>query len=131
MNKHLEQVEDFHDTFNIPIEDSPIVPIKERCDLRIRLLEEEVAELKKAFEDNDLVGVADALADIAYVLNGTAHETGMAHIFGDLQDEVHRSNMTKVAKDGTINIREDGKVLKPDTFEHPKLKEIVEGGLPF
>ena len=39
--------------------------------------------------------------------------------------EVHRSNMTKVCKDGTVLRREDGKIIKPDTFEEPNLGKFL------
>lgn len=39
--------------------------------------------------------------------------------------EVHRSNMTKVCKDGTVLRREDGKIIKPDTFEEPNLEKFI------
>lgn len=39
--------------------------------------------------------------------------------------EVHRSNMTKICKDGTVLRREDGKVIKPDTFEEPNLEKFI------
>ena len=55
--------------------------------------------MKEAIEQNDLVEVADALADLQYVLLGTAHEFGMGACFAALFDEVHRSNMTKACAD--------------------------------
>ena len=39
--------------------------------------------------------------------------------------EVHRSNMTKVCKDGTVLRRADGKIIKPDTFEEPNLDRFL------
>lgn len=39
--------------------------------------------------------------------------------------EVHRSNMTKVCKDGTVLRREDGKIIKPETFEEPNLDRFL------
>ena len=42
--------------------------------------------------------VADALADIQYVLSGCILEFGMADKFKALFDEVHRSNMSKACK---------------------------------
>ena len=39
--------------------------------------------------------------------------------------EIHRSNMTKVCKDGTVLRREDGKIIKPDTFEEPNLEKFL------
>ena len=42
----LNQVAEFHKTFNAPILDTPQIPSKERCELRISLLQEELNELK-------------------------------------------------------------------------------------
>ena len=39
--------------------------------------------------------------------------------------EVHRSNMTKIRLDGTVLRREDGKVIKPETFEEPNLGKFL------
>ena len=39
--------------------------------------------------------------------------------------EVHRSNMTKVCEDGTVLRREDGKIIKPDTFQEPNLEKFL------
>ncbi|ATP58484.1 hypothetical protein CPT03_19460 [Pedobacter ginsengisoli] len=94
----LNQVAEFHRTFKHPIENSPIIPSKQRSDLRVSLLVEEVKELQQAIEDNNLVEVADALCDIQYVLAGAILEFGLAHKFKDLFDEVHRSNMSKACK---------------------------------
>ena len=54
--------------------------------------------MKEAIEQNDLVEVADALADIQYVLAGAVHEFGLGEKFADLFDEVQRSNMSKACK---------------------------------
>lgn len=94
----LNQVAEFHKTFKHPIEKSPIIPSKQRSDLRVSLLVEEVKELQQAIEENNLVEVADALCDIQYVLAGAILEFGLADKFKDLFDEVHRSNMSKACK---------------------------------
>lgn len=94
----LNQVAEFHKTFKHPIEQSPIIPSKQRSDLRVSLLVEEVKELQQAIEENNLVEVADALCDIQYVLAGAILEFGLADKFKDLFDEVHRSNMSKACK---------------------------------
>lgn len=39
--------------------------------------------------------------------------------------EVHRSNMMKVWPDGTIRRREDGKILKPSTWQAPDIASIL------
>ena len=94
----LNQVAEFHAAFKHPIIAAPAIPSKERCDLRISLLAEELKELQQAVDDNNLVEVADALCDLQYVLAGAILEFGLGEKFKELFDEVHRSNMSKACK---------------------------------
>jgi predicted HAD superfamily Cof-like phosphohydrolase len=94
----LNQVAEFHTTFKHPIIQKPAIPSKERCELRISLLAEELKELQQAVDDNDLLEVADALCDLQYVLAGAILEFGLGEKFKELFDEVHRSNMSKACK---------------------------------
>ena len=110
----LHQVAEFHKTFKHPIQQSPAIPSKQRCDLRVSLLLEEMKELQEAIKDNDLVEVADALCDIQYVLAGAILEFGLGDKFKQLFDEVHRSNMSKACK----SVDEANQ-----TIEHYKIKE--------
>lgn len=91
----LNQVATFHKTFNAPILETPQIPSKERCALRVSLLQEELNELKQAIEDQDIVEIADALCDLQYVLSGAVLEFGLGDKFVDLFNEVQRSNMSK------------------------------------
>ncbi len=91
----LTSVAAFHDTFNMPILSHPTIPDEKRCELRVSLLQEELNELMEAIEQKDIVGVADALADLQYVLSGAVLEFGLAPQFKALFDEVQRSNMSK------------------------------------
>ncbi len=91
----LNQVAEFHQTFQHPVEDEPIIPAPERQKLRIALLSEELEELKKAINDQNIVEIADALCDLQYVLSGAVLEFGLGEKFKALFDEVHRSNMSK------------------------------------
>lgn len=109
----LNQVAEFHKTFNAPILDQPQIPSKERCELRVSLLQEELNELKEAIAQNDLVEVADALCDLQYVLSGAVLEFGMGDKFVELFNEVQRSNMSKAC----VNEQE-----AQDTIEHYKEK---------
>ena len=113
----LSSVAAFHRLFRAPILASPVIPSADRCQLRVSLLKEEVQELADAIKDNDLVEVADALADIQYVLSGAVHEFGMGNIFQTLFDEVQRSNMSKAC--GTME--EAGR-----TQEHYRATKGVE-----
>jgi predicted HAD superfamily Cof-like phosphohydrolase len=94
----LTQVAEFHKTFKHPVKETPGIPSKERCNLRVSLLAEELNELKQAVEENNLVEIADALCDLQYVLSGAILEFGLANKFKQLFDEVHRSNMSKACK---------------------------------
>ena len=113
----LNSVAAFHRLFRCPVVMKPAIPSADRCQLRVSLLEEEVQELADAIKDNDLVEVADALADIQYVLSGAVHEFGMGNIFQTLFDEVQRSNMSKAC--GTME--EAGR-----TQEHYRATKGVE-----
>jgi predicted HAD superfamily Cof-like phosphohydrolase len=115
---YIKMVEEFHRTFKAPILESPQIPSKERCILRVDLLQEELDELKQAIEDNDLVEIADALADLQYVLSGAILEFGLKDKFNTLFDEVQRSNMSKAC-----NSQQEALA----TLSHYKQKDGTEG----
>jgi predicted HAD superfamily Cof-like phosphohydrolase len=94
----LNQVAEFHRTFRHPIQDHPVIPSVERCNLRVELIREELNELEEAIQEKDLVGIADALCDIQYVLSGAVLEFGLGEKFVALFSEVQRSNMSKACK---------------------------------
>ena len=114
----LNDVAEFHRTFNMPILETPAIPGPDRCALRINLLQEELDELKDAIEQDDLISVADALSDIQYVLSGAILEFGLASKFKDLFEEVQRSNMSKVCPDYAT---------AEDTLEYYKTKDGTQG----
>ena len=117
-------VADFHRAFNLPMRQSPSADVdKSLAKLRVALLQEEVGEFITASEKGDLVAIADALADIAYVVYGTALTYGI-----DLDSalrEVHRSNMSKLGNDGKPLIRDDGKVLKSERYFPPDMASVL------
>jgi len=94
-NDYLGMVASFHKTFEAPILEKPQIPSKERCELRITLLQEELDELKDAIENNNLTEVLDAFCDICYILNGSILEFGLQNVFIEAFNEVQRSNMSK------------------------------------
>lgn len=83
-----------------------------------RIIAEETAELGYALEDHDVVGIADALADIVFATLSCAERLGFP--MQALWDEVVRSNMTKVG--GKIV---DGKLQKPASFEEPDFGGVM------
>lgn len=125
MEKQINQVLEFYKAFKHPIATEPKFMIMDRAILRHRLLDEEVVELFQAAAENDLVDVADAIADCFYILIGTAIEYGIAEKLPAIFDEVHRSNMSKLDDNGNPIYREDGKILKSNNYTPPQLKDIV------
>ena len=94
----LNSVAAFHELFDLPVLEKPQLPDAKRTALRITLLQEELDELKAAIANRNLVAVADALADLQYVLSGAVLEFGLGEKFKALFEEVQRSNMSKASK---------------------------------
>lgn len=150
---YIKKVEEFHKKFNVPVLKKPQIPTKDRCDLRVNLLQEELDELKEAIEKKDLVEIADACGDILVILSGTILEFGFKDIFNEIFNNIHNSNMSKACsteqeaidtllyynqKDGTegfykevegewlVYRKEDNKVLKSINYKPVDLKPILE-----
>lgn len=116
----VADVRAFHEATGTPALDRPAFPSFERVDLRASLVEEEMAELEAALIERSLPAVADAIADLIYVLIGTALEFGIS--LDRVWAEVQRSNMAKVdPATGKVRRREDGKVLKPEGWTPPDI----------
>ena len=120
---NFELVEDFMEAMGQEVNAIPTFPEEEIQRLRLDLIEEELDELHYAIDNKDMVEIADALGDLLFVVYGAGHAFGI-----DLDEcfkEIHASNMSKLGPDGKPIKREDGKVLKPDTFFPPDLKSIL------
>ena len=65
----LRLVAEFHKTFKHPVLETPAIPDEARCRLRVALIAEELKEMEVAILEKDIVGIADALCDIQYVLS--------------------------------------------------------------
>ena len=142
MNKMQQQVAEFHYLFRLPVKDKVELPSQDRLELRARLIEEETKETCDALRNKDVIGTADGLADLCYVVFGAALELGI-----DLQkvfDEVHASNLTKAWKEHELSsIREDcvyeqmdtncyvvrdqyGKVIKSPNYSRANINKTLE-----
>ena len=115
----------FMKTFGQEVKNKPSFSTDKINQLRINLIQEELEELKKAIEENDILEVADALTDILYVTYGAGHAFGV-----DLDrcfDEVQKSNMSKLDELGKPIYDKDGKVMKGPLYVKPNLKTIIYG----
>ena len=115
---------DFHLAFEQPVSYQPKLPDDDERELRIKLLAEEFQEYIDAEIDNDIVEIADALADLIYIACGTAASYGIP--LNRVWNEVHSSNMAKLGPDGKPIKRADGKIRKPDGWKPPNVKKIIE-----
>ena len=131
-----EQVKEFHEAFGV--EGDRLYPgeqTKEIRALRAALIAEEFFELLLALGifvspsaiehirasiehpigETDLPALADAMADLDYVVEGTRLAFGIDG--RPIAWEVHRANMAKIGGPR----REDGKILKPEGWEPPDI----------
>lgn len=186
-----EQVYEFQKAFRSTYSETPILPAQNIRNLRIKILDEEFNEFYQAVDDKNMVEIADALGDIAYVACGTMityglYKTSYTHTKNDCMkhtltetsdyyvsklkkafadyafaevlnslselektlnnilysisevscyydiplqlvfNEIHRSNMSKLDKDGNPIFRDDGKILKSELYTKPDISSILD-----
>jgi predicted HAD superfamily Cof-like phosphohydrolase len=119
MTDEQAMVEEFHKKFDILVHTSPTDASEDTRCLRIRLIQEEFDELKESMAEGNLAALAKEMADLLYVVYGTAVSYGidMEPVFR----EVHRSNLSKV---GGYK-REDGKWVKPSTYSPANIEPLL------
>ena len=122
MSNMYDDVLEFTLTFGQRVGKVPELPSEEERELRKALLAEEYREYIDAERDNDIVEISDALADMIYIICGTAISYGIP--LDKIFDEVHRSNMAKL-HDGVVLRREDGKILKPAGWKPPNIAKFL------
>jgi len=91
-------------------------------ELRIRLHGEEHWELVDELRAHNLPGIAQELADVLYVAYGTAYTLGIP--IDAVLAAVHAANMAKF--EGGVQRRADGKVAKPEGWEPPDIKAVLD-----
>ena len=119
MYEAQQMVLEFHKQFDILVANTPTLPDEKTEALRVRLIQEEFEELQEALKSKNLTNIAKEIADLLYVVYGTAVSYGidMEPVF----QEVQRSNMSKV---GGYK-REDGKWVKPPTYSPADINPII------
>ena len=125
-NNTLDMVKKFHETYGLPVKETPDISDEKTNQLRINLLAEELDELKEALADGNIVEVLDALTDLQYVLDGAYLSFGLQALKMPAFEEVQRSNMSKLDEDGKPIVREeDGKILKGPNYFKPNLNQFI------
>ncbi len=121
---NFEKVGKFMKTFGQDVKTSSGLSSEKINLLRIKLIEEELSELKKAMNEKNLIEVADALTDILYVTYGAGHAFGI-----DLDkcfNEVQKSNMSKLDDKGKPIYNDLGKVMKGPNYFKPNLSKFLK-----
>lgn len=120
---------EFNEAFEIPqyMELTDPWARREFFKLRLKLIEEEFREVQDELLDaingeGNMMNLAKELADLKYVIYGT--ETLLDFPSGPIFAEVHRSNMSKLGKDGKPVRRADGKVLKGPNYSEADLTVV-------
>jgi predicted HAD superfamily Cof-like phosphohydrolase len=83
----------------------------------IRMLQQEVREVKAEIDRSDLEGVGRELADVVYSAYGAALELGI-----DLDEmflRVHSANLTRRSPAGEVQRTRDGKIAKGPHYVPP------------
>jgi phosphoribosyl-ATP pyrophosphohydrolase len=124
----MSAVWDWYEQAGLPIrsELTASIPAAE-SDLILALLFEESSELRDAIENADARAIADALADIAYVVFGAALQFGVD--LDEVLRRVHVSNLTKVGPDGSVSRNHSGKIVAGAHYKRPDLEDLGAIGL--
>ena len=132
MKEQILDVSEFQLKFNSDYNTEPT--LIDSYQLRYKLLKEENEEYLEAAQNNDLVEVADALGDQLYIVLGNIISHGMQGIIGDVFNEIHQSNMSKLDENeepiingvnGFDDTRPIGKILKSENYFKPNLKQFL------
>ena len=119
----VDAVRDWLTAAALPVRERPTLGVahKER-EMACALIEEEVAEFRAAVEASDLVEIADAVADLLWVVleAGVTFGIPIEEVFA----EVHRSNLTKI-KNGEPVVNAAGKIVGGPGFSAPDLLPIL------
>lgn len=135
MREQLDKLEYFQKAFGATVNTKPTLIDKESALLRVKLLEEEVQEMKEAIENDDLVELLDAITDIRFLNTGDYVVFGLQEIGEKAFEEVFQSNLSKLDSNGLPIINgENGvfdatrplkKILKSQNYFAPNLKQFL------
>ena len=126
MRKQIKHVKKFHESFGIDNQLIPNANISEKTyKLRYKLMQEENNEYLDACKNGDLNEIADALGDLMYILCGTILSHGLQDKIELIFEEIQKSNMSKLDKNGNPIYRKDGKILKSENYFKPNISKIL------
>ncbi len=119
---NFEKVREFHKAFGVEIDAEFTTKL---ADFRDNLIYEEFLEVEEELLYKEQINkekLTKELADLLYVVYGTGATFGLP--LDEAFSLVHESNMSKLAEDGSVLRREDGKVLKGPNYKEPDLSVL-------
>jgi NTP pyrophosphatase (non-canonical NTP hydrolase) len=88
-------VERWAEVFSLPIESKPVLLPERENDLAIKLIDEELAEVKKALAEDNLIEMADGFGDLFWVVVRAMQRAGVD--VDKTISAIYDSNMSKLA----------------------------------
>jgi predicted HAD superfamily Cof-like phosphohydrolase len=126
MKNLLEKVAEFQRACDQTVETKPNPYLgRKEFLLRYELMREENKEMVVAWDEQNIVEIADALGDQLYVLLGTINAFGLQNKIEQVFNLIHENNMGKVV-DGKVIRGKDGKILKPEGFKKVELSTLFQ-----
>lgn len=124
----FEDIIEFHKKFKLkPFSKKPCLLPLDVQNFRVRFMQEELDEFKKAYRENNLHDAFDALIDLVYVALGTAYMMGLS--FNDGWKEVHTCNLKKIRAKSKKQSKRNSSfdVIKPLGWQKPDLRKFLHG----
>ncbi len=120
INEAYNLVKIFQSRAKQPVSNKPTFLPRDRVSIRYKWMKE---ELREFFEAQNIYEQVDSIMDLLYYALGTLVELGVEP--DELFVMLHEWNLKKLDK---ICCDENGKVLKPEGWEHPDkaIKEIID-----
>lgn len=139
----MQSVTEFHDKFHRDGKGRHERPISvSTISRRRKLIDEEFDEVMEALDyltsvtgftlaegvdpnriPNGWANLAKELADLLYVVYGTAEELGIP--LEEVFKAVHAHNLTKIWPDGEVHYNDFGKIIKPPDFKPLDLSDVL------
>lgn len=119
---NYDKVKEFHKKYELPAGGIPIYLHSAEIVLRMRLMMEELTEVIEALQMGTKEEIAKELADLLYVVYGTAVSSGIK--IDAVFAKVHDSNMTK-----SLEIDEGGKITKGPDYVPVEMETLLDDQL--